>query len=151
MPATIQGGPAGAQGSWDTPGGVGIQVTGSFADYPAGATPITAASGSVAAATATATLAGAAGVTTYIAGFEVTGAGATAGLAVSVTVTGTISGTLTYVYVAATGVAVANTPLIVEFAKPIPASAANVAIVVSCPTLGTGNTANSVVAHGYQL
>src|SRR5260370_37907131 len=56
--------------------------------YPPGATPIAASSGNVANAVATATLASAANVTTYITGFEVTGAGATAGLAVTVTITG---------------------------------------------------------------
>jgi hypothetical protein len=121
------------------------------APYPATATPITAASGNVAAATAAATLAAVAGKTTYITGFAVTGSGATAGLPVSVTVTNTITGTLTYTYAAAAGVLVANTPLIVQFPYPIPASAANTTIVVSCPTLGAGNTNNATVAYGFQL
>lgn len=119
-------------------------------DYASGAIPITASSGNVAAAVATATLAGAVGLTTYITGFEVTGAGATAPLVVNVTVTGTVSGTLTYTYTAATGATVPNQPLIVQFAPPIPASATNTAIVVSCPSLGAGNTNNTVVAHGYR-
>ena len=151
MPATVQGGPDGPQGSVVV-GGVAITAVAPLSDYPAAATPITAASGNVAAATATATLAaGGSGITTYITGFEVTGTGATAALAVSVTVTNVVTGTLTYTYAAAAGVAVANTPLIVQFAKPIPANAANTTIVVSCPSLGTGNTNNAVVAHGYQL
>lgn len=127
-----------------------VVVTVASGDYVAGAAPITASSGNVAAAVATATLAGAAGQTTYISGFEVTGAGATAGAVVNVTVTGTISGTLTYTYTAATGATVPNQPLIVQFAPPIPASAVNTAIVVSCPSLGAGNTNNTVVAHGYR-
>jgi hypothetical protein len=112
---------------------------------------ITGSSGNVSAATATATLTAVTGKTTYITGFEVTGAGATAGLPVLVTVTGTQGGTLTYVYSAAVGVLVGNTPLIIEFPEPIPASAVSTNIVVSCPSLGVGNTNNCVVAHGYVL
>ena len=119
--------------------------------YPSGATAITAASGNVAAATAAATLAAVAAKTTYITGFSVTGSGATVGLPVSVTIVGTITGTLTYTYIAASGALVANTPLHVMFPVPIPASATNTTIVVSCPTLGAGNTNNTTVAHGYQL
>ena len=61
------------------------------AGYPAGATPLTASSGNVAATATTATLSGAAGATTYITGFEVTGAGATAASVITVTITGTNS------------------------------------------------------------
>jgi len=112
---------------------------------------LTASSGNVAAAVATATLAANATKTTYITGFEITGAGATAGAAVVVTVTGTIGGTMSFVYTAATGAAVGNFPLIVDFPEPVPGSAINTAIVVSCPSLGAGNTNNAVVAHGFQL
>lgn len=170
MPVTLQGGADGPQGSVSV-GGVAVQcfvpldtsgnavaANGALiatstpaSDYPLNAVPLTAASGSVAAAVATATLAAAAAAKTWITGFEVTGAGATAGLAVLVTVTGVVTGTLTYVYCAAAGVLVANTPLIVQFSRAIPSSAVNTAIAVSCPSLGTGNTNNSVVAHGYQL
>lgn len=119
--------------------------------YPAGATAITAASGNVAAATAAATLAAVAGKTTHIAGFSITGAGATTALPVIVTVTNTITGTLSYTYVAVAGVLLANTPLHVQFNPPIPASATNTTIVVSCPTLGAGNTHNAAVAYGYRI
>lgn len=119
--------------------------------YPAGATPVSGASGNVAAAAATATLAAAAGKTTYITGFEVTGAGATAASVVLVTVTGTTGGTLTYVLAVPAGVAVGVTPLIVMFPSPIPASAANTAIAVNVPSLGAGNTNAAAVAHGFQL
>lgn len=135
-----------------SPTAANFQVTAAqSAPYPTGATAITAASGNVAAATAAATLAATTGKTTYITGFAVTGTGATAGLAVSVTVTGVITGTLTYTYAAAAGVLVENTPLIVSFPYPIPASATNTTIVVSCPTLGSGNTNNTVNAYGFQL
>ena len=69
----------------------------------------------------------------------------------SVTITGLLGGTLTYTYVAVAGVLLANQALIVFLPKPIPASGPNVNIVVSCPTLGSGNTNNTVNAHGYLL
>jgi uncharacterized membrane protein len=72
-------------------------------------------------------------------------------LVVNPTVVGTITGTLTYVYAAVAGALLVNTPLIVSFVPPIPASAVNTAIVVTLPSLGIGNTNACVVAHGYQL
>lgn len=119
--------------------------------YPVNSTAVTGASGNVANAAATASLPAVAGKTTYITGFEATGAGATAGLPVSLTVVGGISGTLTYTAVAAVGALVANTPVIVEFPIAIPSSAVNTAIVVSMPALGLGNTHASVVVHGYYI
>lgn len=119
-------------------------------EYPPASTPITASSGNVANASAVATLAGAASLTTYITGFEVTAAGATAASVVSVTVTGTISGTLTYTLAVPAGVTTSVQPLIVQFSPPIPASAANTSVVVTVPALGAGNTNSTVVAHGYR-
>lgn len=120
-------------------------------EYPIGATPLIAASGNVAANSAVATLAGVAGKTTYITGFSVTGAGATVGLVVGVTVTGLIGGvTATYNLAAVAGALLSNAPLMIQFIKPIPASATNTSIVVTVPSLGLGNTNSSVVAHGYQ-
>lgn len=123
--------------------------SGSLSDYPVNATPLNSSSGNVAAATATATLTSAAGKTAFITGFEITGSGATTALPVTVTITGTLGGTMSYTYVAVAGVLLANQALIVFFPKPIPASGPNVNIVLSCPTLGTGNTNNTAVAHGY--
>lgn len=127
-----------------------IDVIGAVtSDYLPFSTPVSAASGNVANAQAVATLPAVAGKTNYLSGFTVTGSGATAGLPVVVTVTGLLGGTLSFVYTAAAGVLVANTPLVVTFARPIPASAVNTAIVVTCPALGAGNTNNAVVANGY--
>lgn len=120
-----------------------------FVGLPVGADVITAASGNVAAATAAATITATAGRLAYITGFQVTGSGATAALPVTVTVTGVITGTLSYTYTAAAGVLVGNTPLIVVFPYPIPASGLNTNIVVSCPSLGSGATNNTTVAHGF--
>lgn len=111
----------------------------------------TQSSGNVAAAVATATLAGVAAKTTYISGFAVTGSGATAGSVVSITITGLLGGTATYTLAVVAGATLGNTPLILQFVPAMPASAVNTSIVVSCPSLGAGNTNNAVVATGYTL
>lgn len=133
----------------DTAQGV-VLISDATTGYPAGSTVLNSSSGNVAAAVATATLTSAASQTAYITGFEVTGAGATAASVVSVTITGTLGGTMTYTLAVVAGATLANQPLIVAFFPPIPASAANTNIVVSCPSLGAGNTNNTVTAHGYR-
>lgn len=119
--------------------------------YPSQATPVHAASGNVAATATTATLAGAASKTTYISGFEVTGAGATAASVIQVTVTGLSGGTETYIMAIPAGATAGVTPLLVQFVPAVPASAANTAIVVNVPSFGAGNTNAAVVAHGFQV
>lgn len=103
-----------------------------------------------AAAAIAATLAAAAGATTYITGFEITGSGATAASVIAITVTGILGGTKTYYLAVPAGVSV-GVSLVVEFGRPIPASALNTAIVVSVPSFGAGNVNAAVTAHGYQL
>ena len=116
---------------------------------PINATMANASSGNVAAAVATATIAAVSGRMNNITGFSVTGSGATAGLPVIVTLTGVVGGTLSYIYTAAVGATLPNQPLIVNFPTPLPASALNTAIAVSCPSLGAGNTNNCVNIYGY--
>ena len=123
----------------------------SSSDYPLGATAINAASGNVAAAVATATLAAAASKTTYIAGFSITSSGSTAAAVVSATVTNLITATATFTYTTVAGATLANQSLVVTFDPPIPANAANTTIPVSLPSLGAGNTNATVNAWGYQL
>jgi len=118
--------------------------------YPPNATPLVASSGNVTNATASATLTSASGVTTYIFGFDVYGTGATAASVVNCTITGTgASNTPTYAQAVPAGATTAITPTIVRFPEPIPASAANTTIVVSCPAFGSGNTNASVNAYGF--
>lgn len=120
--------------------------------YPPSANPITADSGNQANATATATLAASStGATTYITGFAITASGATAASVVTATVSGVVTGTMHYTFVAVAGATAACQPLIVQFPDPIPASAANTAIAVALPALGSGNTNATVVAYGFQL
>lgn len=116
-----------------------------------GGVQLIAGSGNVANNTAAATLTGTATTTVYLTGFEVTGSGATAALPVTVTVTGLLGGTRHYTYNFAAGVLVGNTPLIVEYTSPLPASAINTPITVSCPASGSGGTNNTVVAHGFYI
>jgi len=124
----------------------------SVAGYPSGATPTTDASGVVSDAAAVATLAaGGAGVTTYITGLIITGAGATAASVVDVTIAGVIDGTITLPVVIPAGVTTAITPLELTFPAPIPASAANTAIVVTAPAFGSGNTDAAAAAFGFTL
>lgn len=124
---------------------------GSSSDYPVGATPVNATSGVKANAVATATLPASGGTTTtYISGFDVSGSGATIGLPVTVTISN-LQAALSYIYTATAGAILANTPLSIRFDPPLPASAANTAIAVSCPALGLGNLNNVVNAYGYQL
>lgn len=103
-----------------------------------------------AASAANVTLAGVAAKTTYIAGFQVTGGGATAASIITVTVTGVITGTMSYNIAVPAGATLGITPLIVTFPIPVPASAVNTAIVVNVPSFGTGNTASAVAAQGFQ-
>jgi hypothetical protein len=113
--------------------------------------PISASSGNVAAATATATLA-AGGVNriTYICGLQATAGGATAAAVVTLTVTNLVTGTMSFTYGANTGAGVPTAPLVVPFTPCLPANAANTTIVVAMPSLGTGNTNATVSAWGYQ-
>lgn len=111
---------------------------------------ITASSGNVAAATATATLAAATGKVTYICGLSITSAGSTGAAVVNPTVANLITGTMTFTYTSVAGATLANVPLVVPFTPCMPASAPNTTIVVSMPTLGAGNTNTTVSAWGYQ-
>lgn len=126
-------------------------VSAAQSPYPTGAVPLIASSGNKANAIAAATLTPNAPQTAYLAGFEITGSGATAGLPVIVTVAGLLGGTISYTYTFAAGALVPNQPLLVAFPSPLPASAVNTPIVVSCPASGAGGTNNTVVAHGYAV
>lgn len=116
-----------------------------------GADQINAASGNVAAAAATATLAAVVDRINFLTGFEVTGAGATAASVIAVTVTGLRGGTMTYNVAVPAGAAVGVTPLVVQFSRPLEATGANTAIVVSAASFGVGNTNASANAHGFHL
>lgn len=110
------------------------------------------ASATGAAAAINATLAGVAGKTTHITGFQVTGLGATAASGIVVTVTGLLGGTQSFALAVPAGVLVGlAAPLLVSFGRGFPASALNTPIVINVPSFGAGNTSAAVAAQGYQL
>jgi hypothetical protein len=119
--------------------------------YPRGATPVTAASGNVANASAAATLAAVSGKTNYVTGFTITAGGSTGAALVSATLTGLLGGTATYTYATPAGATVGATPLTVKFGIPVPASAANTAITLTLPALGAGNTNAAVSIQGFYI
>ena len=114
-------------------------------------TVVEASQTSAIAAAIVATLPGAAGKTTYLKGFEVTGGGATAAGLALVTVTGLATTPLNYAFAVPAGAAVGAAPLVVEFGQALPASAVAGAVSVNVPTLGAGNVLACVAAHGFQL
>lgn len=116
--------------------------------YPPG-NAVAGNSGNVANATATATLTASAGRTNYLNGIVVTAGGATVAAVVTCTVTGLQGGTMTFIYGAPLGVGLLATPLMLDFSQPLPASGPNVAIVISCPALGVGNTNMAITARGH--
>lgn len=121
-------------------------------DIPVGATSLVATSGNVANAAAVATLAAVAGKTNYVSGVQFVSAGATAASVVQATIAGLIGPTTaTYPYAAVAGATLMGPVLNLKFDPPIPANAANLAIVATLPALGAGNTAASTTIYGYRL
>ncbi len=116
----------------------------------ANGTAVGATSGNVANASAAASLAGVAGVTNFLTGVHINFTGATAASVVNATITGLIGGTMTIPVAVPAGVAVQGQCLNLDFAVPIPASAANTAITVTLPALGAGNTNAAVYIRGFQ-
>src|SRR5262245_11019774 len=110
--------------------------------------PISASSGNVAAATATATLAANADARklTYICGFSATAGGATAAAVVNLTVTNIVTGTMTYTYGANTGAGVPTAPMVVLFNPCVLSTGPSTTIVVSMPSLSTSNTNAAISA-----
>jgi hypothetical protein len=117
--------------------------------YPPNASVLQATSGNVAAGVSTATLTSSAGNMAWIFGFDVNGGGATAASVVDCTVTGLVGATAHYSLPVAAGATASLTPLSIRYPEPIPASAVNTNIVVSCPSLGAGNTNTTINAYGF--
>lgn len=115
------------------------------------ASPLFGASAIVANAAAVAVLTPAAGRKAYLAGFRVSGLGATGALEVLVTITGLEGGTITYGYNFVTGAGVGNPILEPSLPFAFPGSAVGQAITVSCAAGGAGNVGNHAVAWGYQI
>lgn len=132
-----------------------VPVTQVYADgtaSPSGLAETDLMSAATGAASAIApSLAGAAGKTTYLTHLAVDGLGATAGSVIAVTITGLLGGTITRYLTVPAGAAVAvASPLVIEFTRPRPASAQNIAITLNVPSFGAGNTASQANIHGFQ-
>lgn len=122
----------------------GLAISGA-SEYPTGATPETASNTGTSAPTV-ATLATAAGKTTFICGFSIR-ANATAAVTADSTVAGTITGTLHYTqWTAPLASGLGVTEQI--FTPCIPAAANNTTIVVTSAPAGAGGV-TSVSAWGY--
>jgi hypothetical protein len=113
------------------------------------ALPVLAQSSGTGNAIQTATLAGVAGKTTVITGFQCTSAGATAALVVTVVVSGLLGGNQNYTYVFPAGVSTPGYGLFVQWATPLVASAVSTAIVVTMPAGGAGNVGANCAAQGF--
>jgi hypothetical protein len=126
-----------------------------YTDFPgASASPaasVNASSGAVANAIASATLAAVTGKTNFLSGFEVTGSGATAASVITGTISGVVGGPLSYAMAVPAGVTLGAQPLCIDFSTPLAASAPNVAISVSFPAFGSGNTNAAINARGFRL
>lgn len=120
------------------------------ASYGGGEVPVSCSTGNVAAAIATCTMPAASGKTTYISGFDITASGATVGSVVTCTLTNTGSGTHSYTFAASAGALLSDTPLTKVFERPLAATATNTAPVLSCPSLGTGNTNMTINMDGFE-
>lgn len=119
--------------------------------YPAGAIPVNGASGNVANASAAASLPATAGATNYVCGFSITSSGSTAAAVVSPTLAGVVNGPLTFTYASVAGATLSNQPVLIDWAHCIPASGQNVAITITLPALGAGNTNATVNIWGFRL
>lgn len=112
--------------------------------------PVSASSGNVTNAAAEASIAAVASQMSWVTGFILTAAGATAAANVNATLAGVTGGTLTFTFVFPAGATVAATPLVVNFPNPIPSTAVNTAITVSLPAGGIGNLNASATIFGFR-
>lgn len=120
------------------------------AGYPAGATPVGATSGTVANATASASLPAAVGKRTYVTSLQITGSGATAA-GIATASLGALGGPYSYSLGVVAGASLANPAFVLNFNPPLPATADNTAITLAIPALGAGNVASQVSLQGFQL
>jgi hypothetical protein len=95
------------------------------------------------------------GKTNFLEGFDITGSGATAASVIEASITGLQGGTIYFELPIVAGVNLAAFPLIgpvysVRFPEPIPATGPNVAITLTVPSFGAGNTNSSATLYGFQ-
>lgn len=131
-------------------GATGFPTAGT-AGYPAGATPVAAASSLGANSAVAATMPAVAGKTNYLTHVAYSGLGATAQSQTSIVLTGLLGGTLNRWINVPAGITLVIDDDIIQFNPPIPASAANQAIVATLNAFGAGNVASQCAVYGYAL
>jgi hypothetical protein len=95
-------------------------------------------------------LAAAAGKTTYISGFTITGNGATAASVVTAVLSNTVVGNMSFKIPVPAGVGLSINPLVVQFVPAIPANAQNTQIILNVPAFGAGNTDMAATLNGWR-
>jgi hypothetical protein len=113
-----------------------------------GQTPVSSSATAAAGAMAPA-LPAVAGKTNYICGFVITGGGATAASVITATLAGIVGGTMSFNIAVPAGVTAGIVPLVVTFPRPLAASDVNVALTLSVPSMGTGNTNAASLLWGF--
>jgi hypothetical protein len=129
----------------------GVLATQDSSDIPVMKTGLSASSGNVANATATASLPAKVGQIAYMTSWLVAASGATAGATVNLTVTGLAGGTLTVPFTFPAGANVAAYALTPTYYPGLQAAAANTPITISLPAGGAGNTNAAVSVQGFYL
>lgn len=130
----------------------GLLATQDSSDVPVMVSGTVAASGNVANATATATLAAKAGQTAYITGLQITVGAATTAVAVTATVTGLVGGTVSFtIGFPSTASGIGGATFSPTFYPALQATGPNVAIVLTLPAGGAGNTNAAVSIQGFYL
>lgn len=119
------------------------------ASYPAGATPV-AQSTTTTNANSVATLPAAVGKTTYVTHISISGLAPTAATGVGHNLAGVLGGSISY-YVGLPALPGHVPVLDISFNPPLPASAANTAIVLTANAFGAGSAAQNATIQGFQL
>lgn len=91
------------------------------------------------------------GKTNYVTGITITGSGSTLGSVVLATLSGLTVQDLKFAVAAPANLLSPIQPVDVQFDPPIPASAVNVAITLSIPSVGLGNTSLVANIYGYSM
>lgn len=131
---------------------LGVALASSHAQVAqTGAASVTNSSGDKAAAQAVATLPAQQNQFTWICGFVVSGLGATGASNIQIAVTGLAAGSTSFALNVPAGVTTALPLTQFTFSPCLQGSAWNTAVVVTVPSLGTGNTHAQVTAWGVQF
>jgi hypothetical protein len=101
-------------------------------------------------ATVTASLPAISSGTNYLAGFSISGTGASVPVIVHATIAGLATNNWDVVISVPSGNLSAITPVIASLVNPIPASAPSTAITLTVPSFGTGNAGVSIAVWGFK-